>query len=115
MIQEATSLNVDHFKKEDIVRVSGSMKSHYSPSAEIEISSDPLPGEGFIALENYVTPEGVVRLTAPKTIEQYANTLYEAFRTADQKGIVKIKIVLPTGDGLAAAIRDRIKKASHRS
>jgi L-threonylcarbamoyladenylate synthase len=91
------------------------MKSHYSPSAKIEISSEPLPGEGFIALENYVTPEGVIRLAAPKTIEQYANTLYKAFRTADQYGILRIKIVMPAGNGLAAAIRDRIKKAAHKS
>jgi L-threonylcarbamoyladenylate synthase len=114
MIQEVTSLKIDHSRKKNMVRASGLMKSHYSPRAKIEIGSEPLPGDGFIALETYPTPEGVIRLAAPKTIEQYANTLYKAFRTADQNGILRIKIAMPAGNGLAAAIRDRIKKAAHK-
>jgi hypothetical protein len=38
--------------------------------------------------------------------------LFASFRFADTQGLQKISVVLPAGDGLAAAIRDRIIRAS---
>ena len=95
-----------------ITKVPGSSTSHYSPDATIEISNLIHPGEGMIAMANFLTPDGVIRLAAPNNIEDYAHELYQAFREADFKGIKKVKIILPEGPGLGEAIRDRIIKAS---
>ena len=50
-----------------------------------------------------------------KTIEEYARMLYKAFRAADHQGLAKVKIIPPSGIGLAASIVDRINKASAKS
>ena len=41
-------------------------------------------------------------------IEQYGHKLYEAFRLADKKSLKKIVAINPVGDGIAAAITDRL-------
>ena len=93
------------------VRVSGSHKQHYSPSAKVVIGDSAKAGEGLIAPSAVETPEGVVRLAAPKSIEEYARVLYSALREADSRGLSEIVIVPPPGDGIAVAICDRIEKA----
>lgn len=71
------------------------------------------PGEGFIAFATIPTPNGAVRLSSPNTVEQYARDLYAALRLADAQGLSKIAVMQPEGDGLAAAIRDRLKRSAH--
>jgi L-threonylcarbamoyladenylate synthase len=44
-------------------------------------------------------------------IEDYARTLYQALRLADNKKLSNIFVVPPEGEGIAAAIRDRLEKA----
>jgi len=100
--------------KKSVIRVSGLLKSHYSPSANITLDCLSKPGEGFIAMANIPTPKGAIRLAAPESIEQYARDLYLAFRTGDRKGLKNISVIQPQGLGLAAAIRDRLQKASKR-
>jgi L-threonylcarbamoyladenylate synthase len=73
----------------------------------------PGPGEGFLALSKFQTPEGAIRLASPSTLEQYAQNLYTALRSADQQGLKKISVLIPDGQGLARAIRDRLKRASN--
>ena len=58
------------------------------------------------------TPEGVIRLASPSTIEQYARELYSALRAADSEGLTHVVAISPVGDGLAAAIRDRLKRSA---
>ena len=48
----------------------------------------------------------------PKNNEQYAHQLYNALRLADQQQLKKVFVVLPTGDDIAIAIRDRLRKAA---
>jgi L-threonylcarbamoyladenylate synthase len=112
MIQNITSIQLRTQDKKNLVKASGLLDSHYSPKARVIICADAEPGEGFIAMSKTLTPDGVIRLSAPTSIEQYARDLYSAFRDADEQGITSIKIVLPEGNGLAEAIRDRIVKAS---
>jgi L-threonylcarbamoyladenylate synthase len=69
-------------------------------------------GEGLIAMSDVETPSGAVRLGAPKSIEEYARTLYSALREGDKEGLGVINIVPPQGEGLAVAIRDRINRAA---
>ncbi len=61
------------------------------------------------------TPDGVTRLAAPETLEDFARELYSALRDADELKRTTGKIILPTGSGLALAIRDRITRSAHKN
>jgi len=95
------------------VRVSGSLKSHYAPTAKVVLNQEPKRGDGLLALSNHPTPEGVIRLAAPESPEEYARQLYAALRQADELGLARVVAILPEGQDLAVAISDRLTKASH--
>jgi len=111
MIEETTGLILSDSITD--IRVSGSFKSHYAPKAKVLLDVEPQPGDGFIALEEFVTPPDVIRLIAPTNVEEFAQNLYFAFRAADEKKLSRIVVRQPLGDNLALAIRDRLQKASH--
>ncbi len=94
------------------IKVSGLLESHYSPNAKIYINGTPVKGDGLIALNSIVTPKGVVRLASPKTIAEYAKILYTAFRMADKKGLKRVFVVPPNGNGISVAINDRLARAA---
>lgn len=94
------------------VKVSGSHKQHYSPKAKVVIDARAEAGVGLIAMSDVETPQGVIRLAAPKSLEEYARVLYSALREADKQGLSVVNVVMPAGDGLAVAIRDRITRAA---
>jgi len=71
-------------------------------------------GDGFLALDSFTTPVGTMRIASPKTNEEYAQVLYEAFRLADYKGLKNIFVIPPVGHGIAIAIIDRVVKAAHK-
>jgi len=93
-------------------RAPGNLESHYSPKAKVVLDSVAKSGEGFIAMANIPTPSGVIRLAAPNSIKDFARDFYVALRLGDTKKLEKVVVHLPTGDGLAVAIRDRAIKAS---
>jgi L-threonylcarbamoyladenylate synthase len=97
------------------IRVSGSLANHYAPAATVLLDQVPVSGQGLIALAEMPTPEGVIRLAAPNTHEEFARVLYSALRAADEKGLATVVVQQPVGDGLAIAIRDRLKRAAHPS
>ena len=111
MIEETTGLILSDSITN--IRVSGSFKSHYAPKAKVLLDVEPQPGDGYIALEEFVTPPNVIRLIAPKNLEEFAQYLYYAFRAADEKKLSRIVVRQPLGDNLAIAIRDRLQKASN--
>jgi len=114
MIEETTGLTVaEPTNEKPEIRVSGSLESHYSPKAKVLLDVVAEAGDGLIAPDQIPTPNGVIRLMAPSTIEQYARDLYRALRLADQKGLEVVVVLQPGGDGLAAAIRDRLQRAAH--
>ena len=113
MIAESTGMEVVGVVEESLIRVSGSLDSHYAPAAKVLLDQSPIAGQGFIAMEDIVTGEGVVRLAAPKTHEEFARVLYSALRAADEQGLETVVIEQPVGDGIAAAIRDRLQRASN--
>jgi L-threonylcarbamoyladenylate synthase len=76
------------------------------------LNRTPEKGEGFIALADIQTPENVIRLAAPKNIEEFARVIYSALRDGDAKGLKSVVVAEPVGDGLALAIRDRLMRAS---
>lgn len=96
------------------VKSSGLLISHYSPVAEVVLDGVTSPEDGFFAMAEIQTPAGAIRLGSPATIEEYAKKLYSVLRLADQKGLKRISVIQPFGDGLAIAIRDRLSKAAAR-
>lgn len=113
MIEESTGLPIDWTPVDELIRVSGSLDSHYSPKAKVVLDAIAEPGEGFIAFASITTPLGAIRLAAPATVDQYARDLYAALRAADAKGLSTVAVLQPEGEGLAAAIRDRLKRAAN--
>ena len=97
---------------EDEIRVSGSLDSHYAPVATVVLDQSPVAGQGFIAMADVATPDGVVRLAAPKSDEEFARVLYAALRAADEQRLQSVVVAQPQGDGIAIAIRDRLKRAA---
>jgi L-threonylcarbamoyladenylate synthase len=112
MIAESTGLEVVGVVEESAIRVSGSLEAHYAPAATVVLDQSPVAGQGFIAMADVVAGIGVVRLAAPKTHDEFARVLYSALRAADEQGIETVVVEQPVGDGIAVAIRDRLKRAA---
>jgi len=115
MIEQSTGLTVVGSVEEPEIRVSGSLDSHYAPVATVVLDQSPTVGQGFIAMADVVAADGVVRLAAPKSHEEFAHDLYAALRAADEQGLATVVVQQPAGDGIAIAIRDRLKRAAHGS
>jgi L-threonylcarbamoyladenylate synthase len=113
MIAESTGMVIAGVVEESSIRVSGSLDAHYSPAATVVLDQSPVAGQGFIAMADVVTDSEVVRLAAPTTHEEFARTLYSALRAADEQGLKMVVVHQPVGDGIAIAIRDRLKRAAY--
>jgi L-threonylcarbamoyladenylate synthase len=120
MINESTGLIVcdsdavsGGLVNEKEIRVSGSLDSHYAPAAKVVLDRFPMKGQGFIAIADMATPDGVVRLAAPKTHNEFAKVLYAALRAADEQKLKTVVVAQPQGDGIAIAIRDRLMRAAY--
>ncbi len=115
IIAESTGLAVIGVVEESAIRVSGSLEAHYAPVATVVLDQSPIAGQGFIAMADVVACEGVVRLAAPTTHDEFARVLYSALRSADEQGLEIVVVEQPVGDGIAVAIRDRLKRAAFGS
>jgi L-threonylcarbamoyladenylate synthase len=114
MIQIFCDLEIEVQKKGTNIKTSGMLRSHYSPKTKVVLDSIASVGDGLVALAEIPTPSGCIRLLSPKTIEEFARHFYGALRLGDKKNLNKIVIILPPGEGLAEAIRDRSIKAAAR-
>jgi L-threonylcarbamoyladenylate synthase len=116
MIEEATItvlVSSTNSEEHPEIRVSGSLKRHYSPSATVLLDQLPIAGQGYIALADLPTPEGVIRLASPRNNEEFARVLYTSLRNADNQGLPQIVVMQPKGGGIAVAIRDRLMRAAN--
>ena len=115
-IEKITDLPVS-ISSENTPRVSGSLDSHYSPSAKVVlVKANEIPNElaaGYIGLGGVEIPSNVTVLLAAENIEDYAANLYRALRAGDQANLSTIYAVLPDGNDLAIAVRDRLTRAAH--
>ena len=112
-IEELSGISIiDDISNDNLIKASGLLQSHYAPSAKVFLFGNPGVNDGYIALSHFPTPNGAIRLAKPKDNEQYAYQLYRALRLADQQQLQKVFVVLPDGDGIATAIRDRLYKAA---
>ena len=115
MIEDTLAITIDpntSNSKSVQIKVAGLLESHYAPNAKVFLTGSPTLGDGFIALDSFTTPTGAVRIAAPKTNEEYAQVLYEAFRLADHKGLGRVFVIPPIGGGIAVAINDRLSKSA---
>jgi L-threonylcarbamoyladenylate synthase len=121
MISESTGLPVGYFIVDGSaagtpqIRFSGSLDSHYAPTAKVVLDQSPKSGQGLIAIADIATPDGVVRLASPKSHDEFAQVLYSALRAADEQGLPSVFVIQPLGEGIAIAIRDRLKRAASGS
>jgi L-threonylcarbamoyladenylate synthase len=115
MIEEVLGVTIDlsALNSESIkIKAAGLLESHYAPNAKVFLTGTPTMGDGFIALDSFITPSGAIRIACPKTNEEYAQVIYEAFRSADINGLERVFVIPPTGDGIAVAINDRLAKSA---
>ncbi len=99
------------------VRAPGTLASHYAPAARVTIiaaadASDVQPPAGLLALASVPTPPGVVRLSAPETVDDYARVLYAALREADALHLPSVVAIAPSPEGIGAAVIDRLTRAA---
>lgn len=111
------------------IRVPGSLPSHYAPDAQVVVSPDlqaaiaflmahveagaPVDRIGLIAPASDPTPEGVHRLAAPVTTDDYARDLYAALRRADTDSLALVLAIPPSDDdGPVDAVLDRLHRAA---
>jgi L-threonylcarbamoyladenylate synthase len=113
MIEQVTNLVLD--ESESSLRVSGALENHYAPKARVVLDEPASSGDGFIAMSNVETPQGVIRLAAPANLDEYARVLYQSLREADEQSLARVVAWQPTGNGIAIAIRDRLRRASNQS
>jgi len=109
-IAESTGLTLS--ETGDEIRVSGALENHYSPEAKVLLDTEPINGDGFIALAEIKTPEGVIRLASPQNNDEFARVLYTALRAADHQVLARVVVVQPQGNDISVAIRDRLLRAS---
>jgi L-threonylcarbamoyladenylate synthase len=118
MIKESTRLDVveptvSKDSAQENIRVSGSLDAHYAPAAQVLLDQTPQAGQGFIAPATTTTPDGVIRLVSPNDDVEFAQSLYASLRKADELGLSHVVIEQPQGEGIAIAIRDRLKRAAN--
>lgn len=111
MIEKSTGVEILAAIESDI-RVSGSLEKHYAPIAKVILDQPPRVGQGLIAISNIATPEGVFRIAAPDTAEEFSRILYESLRKGDTLGIREVVVIQPIGYGIEIGIRDRLNKAA---
>jgi RNA polymerase sigma factor (sigma-70 family) len=111
MILHSTGLEPLDLDSIQVLRVSGNLEKHYSPQAKVILDQVPSIGQGYIALNSFETPAGVIRLASPRNHEEFARSLYGALRKADELALTSLVVQQPEGVGIAIAIRDRLTRA----
>jgi L-threonylcarbamoyladenylate synthase len=93
------------------VRAPGTTERHYAPNARVVL----VDAAHLDATVGGLTRRG--RRTAtllPADAVAFARDLYASLRRIDDEGYDVVVVVLPTGDGIDAAIRDRLTRAATR-
>jgi L-threonylcarbamoyladenylate synthase len=91
------------------VAAPGTLASHYAPAARVEL----VARAALAARHDQLERSGVrVVVLDVADVEEYARVLYRRLREADEAGADVVLAVPPEGDGLAAAVRDRLERAA---
>jgi L-threonylcarbamoyladenylate synthase len=93
------------------VAASGTLPSHYSPNARVELVDAGALGARVEQLRAEGCAVGV--LDAPADAAEYAHVLYGRLRELDETGVEVIVAVLPADQsGIGAAVADRLRRAA---
>ena len=112
MIEKSIGSKLNLNTPDSDIKASGLLDKHYSPKARVRLNMLAKPGEGFIAMASISTPVGAIRLISPTNNQEFARFLYEALRDGDRLNLSEIKVIVPEGNGLADAIKDRLFKSA---
>ena len=92
------------------VEAPGMLASHYAPAKPLRLdATEALEGEYLIG---FGPVHGDVTLSASGDLLEAAARLFDLLHDADAAAQPKIAVAPVPGDGLAAAIRDRLKRAA---
>lgn len=96
----------------DAITAPGMLASHYAPHAAVRLdATDRRPGEAFLDF-------GASRGNADRDLSpsgdlvEAAARLFAALRSLDRPGVAAIAVAPIPGDGLGAAINDRLRRAA---
>ncbi len=99
----------------------GRLPQHYAPSVPIRVidpATVPLSQRAEAALLAFDTPvEGyrVTRVLSGRSdLQEAAAHLFDYLHELDASGVVRIDAAVVPGEGIGAAIMDRLRRASHR-
>ncbi len=111
-IEEIAKLHI--VKSDNESRASGMLEKHYAPNCKVLVVDNSAQA---ISRQNELDKAGVqaVVLDYCEDVNFYAKQLYAELRQADSNDVEVVIAVLPTGSGLAEAIRDRLTKAAAAS
>jgi L-threonylcarbamoyladenylate synthase len=112
MIKDSFNYTIKSSNYQSKIKAPGLLVAHYSPEAKVILGGNTEKGDGFIAMVSIISPVGVVRLASPETVEEFAKVFYASLRLGDKKRLKRIVVIEPEGEGLAEAIRDRLKKSA---
>ena len=93
-------------------RAPGMLLSHYTPDADVVLVDSMEEAERCKA--KLESSGSKVVIISHNQVDEYARRLYDELRDADRDSYSTVIAVLPSGDGIGAAIRDRLRKASTR-
>jgi L-threonylcarbamoyladenylate synthase len=110
--ESTTGFRWEDKENEITLKFSGSFEKHYAPKCRVFVGDHFQIDAGFLALSEIATPDGMVRLAAPESINEFAQVLYRAMREADKMGLSALVVQPVDGPGLAVAINERLCKAS---
>ena len=93
----------------------GQLESHYAPALPVRLdASSPRDGEAFLAFGPYAPAyDGpLLNLSRRGDLVEAAANLFDALRRLDQSGAEALAVMPIPGQGLGAAINDRLRRAA---
>jgi L-threonylcarbamoyladenylate synthase len=94
----------------NVIEAPGQLASHYAPRKPIRL--DALEAEGDEFLIGFGSVKGDVSLSGSGDPVEAAAHLFDSLHQADEAPQGRIAVAPIPGDGIAAAIRDRLKRAA---
>ena len=103
-------IEVDAAESLGAVEAPGMLVSHYAPAKPLRLDAAEARADEFLIGFGEVT--GTMTLSAGGDLVEAAARLFDLLHQADQAPQPKIAVAPIPGEGLAAAIRDRLKRAA---
>jgi L-threonylcarbamoyladenylate synthase len=109
-LAEAAGLPVEAVGGEGAIEAPGQLTQHYAPSKPVRLgATEARPGEWLIG---FGAVAGHASLSAAGDLGEAAARLFDLLHAADQMPASAIAVAPIPGDGLGAAINDRLRRAA---